>query len=425
MQKQKTYSNSIIPSLTIFLIFFCLALQNVIFFLGLTGLHIGVLIAFIFLFPKLAKLKYPFIDYYSIAVLIASFLFLISFSMSAIHHKDFSSIITLLFPLSMVFICSFSDLRSFSYGITGIYMMGLLLIIISTSQFIGLIPEFEFTKISRVNFDEGGFALGYTGLIPSRGSYGILLCIFLSINLMLFDAHNNKLKKFIFLLITLLIIFTASISLSRSTYLAIGILLVGYFLGRLFFGNKSFFTGGVKFFSFFLVIAISILILFLSGIASRFINILISMRSASVDARVYTFKDSLESFLQNPIFGISGNYTEVSGHVIHNAFIAVLVESGVLTAIMFICLNLLIFYRLTILIISKNTTVAKCSLAVLCGFSGGLFEMLFFRGFMSPSYWGLVAFIIVYFRTVGIPNLLQNEMRSFVYRRPQGFKIKI
>lgn len=277
----------------------------------------------------------------------------------------------------------------------GALLSGLVLAFTAIGQRYGVVPVFDFSKVS--NFRD--FILsGYTGLIPSRGSFGIVLMTSLTFLLTSLLETRSRVIRALALGGIAMTGLAAVVSLSRSTMVAYLVVLASFAIFHL--SSKRLRGGGARRFrSAYIVLpglAILATWLFLSGFVTDLIDRLIAVRAGSVETRLDTFSEAFEYVPEAWLLGTGSELTENLGHLIHNAYVAVLVERGVFGFTGFLILNLTAFFVLLSRLFATQPDRRYVYSCLLAGFLGVQTELMFFRGYLSIPYWVFMAILLIF-----------------------------
>jgi len=300
------------------------------------------------------------------------------------YHFSISEAITNLSPfiyfmIPLLYISSFSDVeRSFKALIVGATVAGIITIITSFGYYVDFFEEIIRKRVlltQERQFLIGNY--GSCGLLPTRGTHGIfMLCVYpyLLINYL-------RSKRNILLLPLIIIVLAILFSNSRSSWAALGIstmVLVGYRFSN-FQSRRSYLT-----LSIFLLLAplLAWLILFISvalinifpeSFYSRILIDYLALKNYSISLVGLGYRTLVP--LNNRFF------------YIHNAFIAILLENGILGLCAFSLLFLLILYYLAKGLKSSVELYRIYSIILLSSTLGALTELQFYEGFSVKILW--------------------------------------
>lgn len=320
------------------------------------------------------------------------FLFtLVVFALLAIITETPRYLLTMMFALSSGVLFLLASDASPRAAAHGALLSGVILAFSAIAQRYGLMPIFEFSKVSF----RGSTLSGYTGLIPSRGQFGIALITSLTFSLsLLFEAKGWVIRATALGLIAMAG-FAAAISLSRSTMVAYFVVLISFAIFHL---SSKRLRGGPKRFRSAYVVLLGLAILaawlFLSGLFTDLINRLIAVRPRGVEVRLSTISEAVEYVPESWLFGTGSELRERLTHQVHNAYIAVLVERGVLGFMSFLMLNLIGFAVLLRRLFATHQDRRYIYSCLLAGFLGVQTELMFFHGYLSIPYWVFVAIVL-------------------------------
>ena len=267
------------------------------------------------------------------------------------------------------------------------YLTTMIAIAFAIGHYLDYIPVFEFEKTAyRENFEI--IKMGYTGLIPSRGSYGILLLTGLVISHFWF---KKKRLRELSLISIIIICFAAFITLSRSTWLAflifyISLIVIFYFLYARYIRPRSvyYFIG--------IVICIIISISIFQSVID-FYGYIKDIQETSVQHRIYQYNYALEQAKHYPVFG-TGYLVTKTGEI-HNSFLAILMERGWLNFVLFSFIIGILIVNLIISIKKSNTRQDTYRFTVLLsGLIAVLVEANLYRGYISNTLMFYLAFVL-------------------------------
>lgn len=322
----------------------------------------------------------------------------------------FSGIITETprYLMTMIFALSSSVLGLLSYdaelraAVRGALLSGLVLASTAIGQRYGIVPVFDFSKVS---FQASELS-GYTGLIPNRGSFGIILMTSLSFFLLILAQTGSRIIRVMAFGGIAINGIAVMVALSRSTMAAYVIVLAVFLGGHLSSKWCSLGYGRYLRSSYLILPALSLLFLwlYLSDYLTNFVEWLINWRPSSVAIRMASLSGGLEQLTNNPLVGTGSRVTEAIGHAIHNSYLAVLVERGVFGFMSFFMLNFSAFFMLLRRYLATRSDRRHVYLAVLAGFLGVQTEMMFFRGYLSVPYWVFIAILLIVLNRGVIPR---------------------
>lgn len=344
-----------------------------------------------------------------------TYLFFMFFvALSALWNDSLSTLATTLFAtFAFLYVNLDRDVPQTAV-LRAVFLSGLTGALVAAGQKHGVVPQFSFSKVSSFRGED---ALGFTGLIPNRGMYGITLEAGLAVLLYLISEARRPLPLLFLFCLIFVFLYAAFISLSRSTMVACATVIFSYVTLRLSFSRirlaESKNTVSAVYF-----VAIGLLIIAMamlsSGILSSISNRLINIRPDSVQSRFATIHEALGLHSSNFLLGTGQGVIESLGHPIHNSYVAVLIERGAPAMLFFVLFNLLFFYKLTRRLSYCTRTERSLYSALLAGFLGVQVEMNFFRGYTSIPYWAYVALVFIF---LDRPNWLLTENRVAASRQ--------
>lgn len=330
------------------------------------------------------------------------FLFtLVAFALPAIITETPRYLLTMTFALSsgvLALLASDAEPRA---AARGALLSGFVLAFTAIGQRYGVVPVFDFSKVSSFR----DFILsGYTGLIPTRGSFGIVLMTSLAFLLASLIETRSRPIRAVALGGIAMTGLAAVVSLSRSTMVAYLVVLTSFAIFHL--SSKRLRGGGAKRFrsAYIVLPGLAILAswLFLSGLVTDLIDRLIAVRAGSVETRLDTISEALEQVPEAWLLGTGSELTGSLSHLVHNAYVAVLVERGVFGFTGFLMLNLTAFFVLQSRLFTTHSDRRYIYSCLLAGFLGVQTELMFFRGYLSIPYWVFIAILLSYLNHAAI-----------------------
>lgn len=254
---------------------------------------------------------------------------------------------------------------------------------------------------------------GFSGFSPQTGKTAYLLLICQSV-LLAFWKENRFLKNNVYRYVILFIFMLAIFLTGKRTLSAISIfvfLISIYVYGS---GNK---TRDVFVLALLLLCCWGILQYFIDNIDLYSDNIFLkrfadSYNSASdggdvTSGRTFLYRRALVLFEQQPILGVgAGNFIKISGMgmAVHNTYLQVLCEEGILRFILFIMPVLMSFVK-TVKMIVKNSNVDIRCFLILSLFIQIVFVLYSFTGNTIEN----SSNFVLYFMSVGIVAGLYNK----------------
>ncbi len=227
---------------------------------------------------------------------------------------------------------------------------------------------------------------GATGLMASRGGFGVFMAfvlpfVYLSLSTSLKNGKRGSFRELIALIghLLLLVALLASIlfSVSRATWLMAATETVLY-LGFVFASRK-----GVRKTLVFLV-PIGLVFLVVSyGLLERAFKDVYMIRAQSVNMRFAKDIAALDSIMEHPIFGITQAQAAYVGGMdieIHNMFLDIASEGGIISVIPVLFLFLLTFKMLFPVMKNPDEETRKIGACLMIGFVGMLINLQCYAG---------------------------------------------
>lgn len=386
-----------LQNIAIFLLTGGVAFQNVPALAGVSVFEMFFLIATLFLLLRLASFGGSM--RYQPHLLTNWFFFTFAaFALPAVLIETPRYILTMTFTLSSGVLALFVSDTTHRMAAQGALLSGLVLAVTAIGQLLGVVPVFAFSKVSSFR---DSISFGYTGLIPSRGAFGIVLMTALTF----FLATLSEAKSWFIRTMTLggiaVIGLAAVISFSRSTIVAFFVVLISFAIFHL--SSKKLRWGSTKRFRCAFILLPSLVLLasslLLSGLVADFLERLIAVRQKSVDVRFQTMSEAIEQLPKAWLLGTGSDINETLNHMIHNAYLAVLVERGVFGFTGFFMLNLTTFFVLLRRLFTTQMDHRYIYSCLLAGFLGVQTELMFFRGYLSIPYWIFFSIVVIYLKS--------------------------
>jgi O-antigen ligase len=121
------------------------------------------------------------------------------------------------------------------------------------------------------------------------------------------------------------------------------------------------------------------------------------MRVESISYRFEQYKFVLENFMDSYMFGAGYEYV-ANNNFVHNYFLAILYERGIISFMLFIMLNIFILFKFIYYLINFQTRVLCFRMSVLfSGYIAILTESMFFHDYTFLVYWVFIAIVITEF----------------------------
>lgn len=326
--------------------------------LGLSPLLIsmGLMVGILLLHTKKIRILYTNLDLRFIML----FIIVIWSMLSGILQQDMSfmsSMITafICYILLRLYLNRFEyQNKSISYLATGIGFGIILALFIQFG-----ISGFE-------SFHPFRLAIGERADPNSTGLLMAIFCIysFVQFTNSLSEGIKNVIPYLFFILFGLWVLLLTQ---SRGSVLCVGIVIVIYLL---FAKNKKFGKKGI-FTILGLCLCVTIILIFAGDVIfgtlwesfNQFV-LRIETSSSSDGERLYLLEKSFESFVANPIFGISlNNFEIIAGHIPHNTFSDYMVTNGIVGIIFFV-----IMYAMPIISMYPSKRTYQLNLAYFCYF---------------------------------------------------------
>nr|WP_133243130.1 O-antigen ligase family protein [Tamilnaduibacter salinus] len=322
--------------------------------------------------------------------------------LSCIWHARFEVVapIASSMLLTLLIVASIREIN-IRYWEAAILLSAVLAVIFAIGHSANLIPLFGFEgpvphrgKILPIDLKQG-----YTGLIGTRGSYGILCILGIVVGLWWWRCGSIP-RKLVALSSILAIIFSVALSLSRSTWLAIGITMFAYIPLRWMVAGTSRYNRLNRGVIIAVVVAFIGMWLALYGVPSSVsdsYNLMVSIRERSVESRWSQYQAALDLSVNAPIFGLSSSQMErlFSEHVLHNSMLAVLLEIGIFPLIFFVALHAWLIKDLIKIALVDSYYENRLRAAVwLSGLFGVIVEMSLFRGYQTNMFWVFVGLLV-------------------------------
>lgn len=374
------------------LLFFFVPLAGIPGMFGLGPLEVIVGISLLFLFVRLFQRSNLMIEKFNARILFLATPYF-TLNILSMYYTGQPNVLPLLL-LAAVFVWCILDLYQFSWRLPVLLEIlgAAIMCVFAIGHYFGVIPVFEFEKTSNVSVF-GVRTEGYTGLISSRGSYGIWLIASLYACATLALRSSSLLPRLLISSFVIVLLFCAYISLSRSTYAAVFVfMLIGIFFvvanARVRFGST---VANV-------LVPVSIIgtaIFFLlaaTGTLSDMYNYFVSMRAKSVDIRLDSARRVIEDMSATNFFG-SGEFW--STHAIHNAYLAVTFERGFVAGFFFCLVNAYMAFAFLSKAVDPNEDQRLQFQLALAGLIAVQVEMIYFHGYMSITYWAFMGFLLV------------------------------
>jgi hypothetical protein len=332
------------------------------------------------------------------------FLFtLVAFALPAIITETPRTLLTMTFALSSGVLALMASDAEPRAAARGALLSGFVLAFTAIGQRYGVVPIFDFSRVS--SFRDFIFS-GYTGLIPTRGSFGIVLMTSLTFLLASLMETRSRSIRTVALGGIAMTGLAAVVSLSRSTILAYLVALTSFAIFHL--SSKRLRGGGAKRFrsAYIVLLGLAILAswLFLSGLVTELILRLTAIRPGSIETRLVTISEALEQVPEAWLLGTGSELNERLSHLVHNAYVAVLVERGVFGFTGFSMLNLTAFFVLLSRLFTTRPDRRHVYSCLLAGFLGVQTELMFFRGYLSIPYWVFMAILLIFVNQSTIPR---------------------
>ncbi|MDZ7662812.1 hypothetical protein [Thiohalophilus sp.] len=385
--------------LSIALLLFSVPLQSFTLIFGVSVYEIVSLLVFII--SIFLVFNYQEVTFWRkhLTTLLLFLLFTIFYSLSKIAHEEILNIIQFLFWsfsfLYALIIYRPLALNAFLWPVLwGVVIM----VTVAVGHQFDIIPLFDFERIA--TFRESNYK-GFTGLISSRGAYGIWLITGLMSTFLLFFLANSKAKKILTIAIAFLIIYGVVITFSRSTWVAAIIFILVFSFFKIFTRNVV--LSGERFPLFAIAITMSFaifIVLIFSGLIGNLIEAVVNIRKSSVDIRLTTYLEGLSIIKDLNLLGADASKLQ---RVIHNAYIAILVELGYPALVLFILLNLSIAYWLVKCILRLSSMRRTIAIIAFSGFLAVQVELNLFRGYESITYWAFLSQIVILLRYLRTP----------------------
>lgn len=238
-------------------------------------------------------------------------------------------------------------------------------VLISINLLLGVYSSFsnywELIKYTPYTFGNNSLLVGVAG---NRNVTALLFCLKIPFLLYLIEVLKNKYLKIISYLILILSIYTLLLLGSRSSYIYFSMILIisiSYSFFRYRNKIKTFFKS-LHLFSGFLI-AYFLFILFVGFNNSASVNqriTTISLEDNSTQIRLRYYNHGLTSLMNNPIIGVGlGNWkvksidldsenikSYVVPYYLHNDFLEVGAELGIIGLILYLCLFVLVMFKL-------------------------------------------------------------------------------
>lgn len=309
----------------------------------------------------------------------------------------------------MVFFSAFvaQEVRKSDQWMFPVLVGGLAAIIVAIGHFTGLIPLFDFER-SSAGLNGQGLEIGFTGLVSARGEYGILLLLVLL-------AAMSKLEGFWLKIVILAIAFSAVITVSRSTWFALGV--AGTTLGIYRLTKSSSLTQRLQRIS--IVFSGSVVLAaagaWIGGFAwvSDKYTMLVLMRERSINDRLDQYSWAFEN-LGVYFFGGGGEAArERFGYSVHNNFLSLSLSFGLIAgAIMLTIVIGLLIHSIRIILTTKSAQDFNTAFIVLAILLGMVIEISLYPKFQSVIMWTLI----------GISAGLLSRCHVAVAAKPLPFK---
>ncbi|MBU1003192.1 MAG: O-antigen ligase family protein [Proteobacteria bacterium] len=271
--------------------------------------------------------------------------------------------------------------------------------IIGLGHIFGIVPYFEplSTLTSNKSFELFGVIHnGATGLMKSRGSYGISGIVGLAIG-MRWILHHNPLKRLAGVFSSLVIVTGLIMSLSRSTWVATLIfyasLAVLFGLFRILTKNpkKRGIHPGIILCS---ILAVALLGTFLLWpVIQEANNRLIAMSPKTVQTRIKSYRLALDVISDHPLIGLGPkfehNVLHVK-HIVHNTFLRVAASYGSMAAVTLSAFIIWTYGNLVTGLIKTEDRKRRYYLIIwIAAMTGAMVEMNLFSGEFSKQFWAL------------------------------------
>lgn len=331
----------------------------------------------------------------------AVFLYLFAFFVfiSLAWNREGSFSFSVMWSMALPLAFSLFSLRNVDLAYKSVFCSALFLALIVIGQKFSVVPVPNYLNVAKFGSNDP-FSWGYTGLISTRGTFGITLITGLACGFISDAVYGHK--RILMWGMYVVFLIAAVFSLSRSTLFSIfifGMLVMFFSLSQV----KIRYAAGKKtsLLPIGLVGAVIFLIIFGSFIASL-ISDFINIRPETVSIRMSAIRQGMSLISDNIWFGagkVSGRFLE---HSIHNAYIAVLVERGFFAFGAFVALNIALMGRLIFFAYKLDIKTSRQAYILLSAFLAVQVEMFFFQGYNSLSYWAFVALCLVVIRRLRV-----------------------
>jgi len=295
----------------------------------------------------------------------------------------------LCFVLPIFLINSYKKYLQLTPFIVGVVFFASLITILVNYDFLSI----DFMDIQTSNKSVLSAMYASSGLFSSRGGYGIFLSIGLSLSLgyayLGFQTKKSIIRWFTFLFISCVIAFSAISSGSRSTWLAVSIIICGFYVFILIRKFRLFSV------AIFIPLGLALIIMFQSILLDS-LSAVYSRNPRSIQQRIVHYEEAFEILDHNPFTGIGvGRYVTTASQslgrvkVIHNFFLKIMLQFGVFSVIPLLLLFSVSFYLL-IKSFHKNDSDKKLmSICLLLSLAGICCELMLYGGGGKQLWLGL------------------------------------
>lgn len=374
------------------LLFFFVPLAGAPGMFGLGPLEVIVGISLLFLFVRLFQRSNIMIDKFNARILFLAIPYF-TLNLLSMYYTGQPGVLPL-FLLAAVFVWCVLDVYQFSWRLPVLLEIlgATIMCVFAIGHYFAVIPVFEFERISNVSVF-GVRTEGYTGLISSRGSYGIWIIASLYACATFALRSSSLLPRLLISSFVVVLLFCTYISLSRSTYAAVFVfILIGIFFvltnARVRFGS----TVANVLVPVSIIATAIFLLLAATGTLSGMYNYFVSIRAKSVDIRLDTVQRAIEEMSATNFLGSAEFF---STHVIHNAYLAVTFERGFVAGFFFSLINAYMAFAFLSKAIDPNEDQRLQFQLALAGLMAVQVELNYFQGYMSITYWAFMGFLLV------------------------------